>query len=101
MVAKRVLVSSGYGAGWSTWAHELTQAVAEYEPIIEFIEGGGDVFSPEMDALIEQMKEELGLEYFYDGGRDGLRVRYVDGPYIIQEYDGFETLLTADDLWRK
>lgn len=96
-----ILVSGGWGAGWSTWGDDdKAKQIAEYRPIIDFIKQGGDPLDLGDDhPLVKQMKEELGVSYFYTGGRDGLRVDTVDGPYMIDENDGFETVLTAEDFW--
>ena len=96
----KVLVSHGYGAGWSTWSNN-NKAVAEYAPIIEFLENGGDrnALSAKDHPLIKQMKIDIDDEYFHTGGAEGLVVEEVDGPYRIDEYDGMETLITAADFW--
>ena len=37
----RILVSTGYGAGWSTGYQMISgKEIAEYRPIIDFIESG-------------------------------------------------------------
>lgn len=101
----KILVSSGYGAGWSTWASDKRKEIAEYQPIIDFIEAGGDpgaLYAEQNELihpLIAQMKAELGLGYFYAGGADGLEVEEVEGPYFISEYDGWESVVTAEDFW--
>lgn len=39
----KILVSTGYGAGWSTWApDDKRKEIAEYQPVINFIEAGGN-----------------------------------------------------------
>jgi len=95
----KVLISSGFGAGWSTWSTKGRE-VAEYAPIIEYLEQGGDpTLLNDEHPLIVEMKASLGLDHFFTGGRlDGLRVVNVDGPYLIQEYDGAEDIITASDL---
>ena len=98
-MATKILVSPGCGAGWSTWNDKKKQ-VAEYLPIIEFIESGGD--PSELDAeheLIKTMKIELDLESFYCGGAKNLEIQHVDGPYLINEYDGNEYVQTSSDFW--
>lgn len=109
----KVLVSPGFGAGWSTWASKKKKEIAEYQPIIEFIENGGDVSELEntmarsfkLDEvsldhpLVTQMKEDLGLDYFYTGGAADLEIQEVDGPYRIDEYDGYESVTTTASFW--
>ncbi len=104
----KVLVCPGFGAGWSTWSQKPKE-VAEYKPIIEFIENGGNPeelntyefgkFKEDYHLLVKTMIEELGLEGFYTGGADDLKVVEVDGPYMIEEYDGSESIRTPGDFW--
>lgn len=101
----KILVSTGYGAGWSTWVpDDKRKEIAEYRPIIDFIESGGnpedlDQRSGPHHDLIIQMMVDLGLKHFHTGGADGLEVVEVDGPYLISEYDGWESVITARDFW--
>lgn len=119
---KKVLVSHGFGAGWSSWSPEYAKFLAEYRPIIEFIEGGGDPHDletpwamrraslEEKHPLIQQLHRDIAetfdvpLEevHVYDGGAGGLVVETVpegDG-YRIEEYDGSESLrLQSEEVW--
>lgn len=112
-MSKKILVSPGYGAGFATW-NSNSKAVAEYQPLVEFIENGGDpkdldrnhefdedgnVVPDRLHPLIRQMAEDLGVNYICTLGCAQLRVVEVNGPYRIDEYDGFESVTTADDLW--
>lgn len=106
---RKVLVSYGYGAGWSSWSgnNQVAQFMAEYGPIIEFLERNGgsaknldkNKFN-ELNRLVEEC-EEIIKEKFdnepYTGGLDGLCVEEVSGPYKITEYDGFEELIQQND----
>lgn len=86
----KILISPGYGAGWSTWGHP---DMATNKELISYFESG---------ATKEQMEQkciELGLvdedgEPYYMGGFDQLEV--VDIPkgtyFIITEYDGYESI---------
>lgn len=104
---KKVLVSPGYGAGWSTWADDrIAQYVAEYQPIIEFIEGGGRFEHPVKDSpLVQQLHADLRKDFPdldpqepYLGGLAACVVVEVSGPYHITEYDGYETLDEPDSI---
>ena len=88
-----VIVSGGYGAGWSTW--------------------GGDSEFLSMDKTLVEMKlreasQEEVEEYYkkvkgeppYMGGWDDAEVEWLDKGtvFIIEEYDGHESLRLASDL---
>lgn len=89
-----VLVSPGYGAGWSTW--------------------GGDaaakMYCPELVAAVEANEPHEALKAIaarlfptateYDGGLRQLRVEWVPvgTRFHIHEYDGSETLKTDSDV---
>jgi hypothetical protein len=85
-----VLVSPGFGAGWSTW------------------ENGVDVFDYEMieAVLTKQRKgesEKIARSKYpnaYLGGVADLTVKFVNSgtKFHIREYDGYETLETIDDI---
>lgn len=98
----KVLISEGFGAGWATW-NDKSKQVAEYAPIIEYLENGGDRNLLDDDhPLILQMIEELELSpnSFYTGGRDGLVVVETGDQYAINEYDGYESLITPGSFWQ-
>lgn len=85
-----VLVSSGYGAGWSTWngSEEMLfdKEVAEIllDKTISDEEQAAKIF-----ALCEVKYPDA-----YLGGVDGLHVEWVDegDRFFIKEYDGAETI---------
>jgi len=100
----RILISPGFGAGWASWADsDKAKAVAEYQPIIDYIDNGGDPSKLNLPnghhPLVTQMMEDLKLTYFYAGGASDLEVRETSEPYKIDEYDGSEYLVTVEDLW--
>lgn len=93
-----VLYSPGYGAGWSTW---------NYDNDIENVM----IFHPELVKLVEEnRKEEITEElikklantehYVCLLGVDGLTIEWLpkDTSFYIDEYDGFESIRTSDDL---
>lgn len=95
----KILVSGGFGAGWSTWSSSPKE-VAEYLPIIEFLEAGGEPSDLNDDhILVKRMIEDLDLNHFYTGGAEGLYVDEVRYAYRIEEYDGSESVTTAADFW--
>jgi hypothetical protein len=87
-----VLVSPGFGAGWSTWAHLPLSEVCLFDPIVvEWVEGGKNGEVP---------VSHYGDEYFYTGGSEGLEIEWlpVGTHFEIHEYDGSESLRVRDDM---
>ena len=57
-----VLVSPGFGAGWSTWADRELRKRLLFDPeVVAWVEGGKVGSLPDME-------EKYGDDYFYDGG---------------------------------
>ena len=100
-----VLVSPGYGAGWSTWSYDHGIALATDKRIVEkFLECQkvdgllrkiGSYGSEERTELQEWLAS-IGYPDVYVGGFADIVVKWVSpGTAIrINEYDGFETLET-------
>lgn len=87
-----VLVSYGFGAGWSTWN---TIDIALDKKVIEkFLEIKDMDNYEEAKFEMEKYMESIGYEEVYLGGLDGLTLEMVDeGSAIkINEYDGSESL---------
>jgi len=88
-----VLVSPGYGAGWSSWNPDTVELL----------------FDPAIVELVEHNKwEELDvyvkLKYpgIYDGGMRDLEIEWlpVGTEFIIKEHDGAETIeIKSDIIW--
>jgi len=88
-----VLISQGWGAGWYTWNTDYQQLL----------------FHPKFVEMVEQNKrneindqwilENLGID-MYAGGSDGLEIHWlpIGTIFCIEEYDGFETIRTIEDL---
>jgi len=93
-----VLISSGFGAGWSTWNREVEEALLFHEEL------GNYVLTHAKDGLCEaQVEAILGTilgedEYVYAGGIDGLHVQWVvqGEAFVVSEYDGSEGLSLRD-----
>lgn len=76
-----VIVSPGFGAGWSTWADDAEAAV----------------FAPDVVAWIESGKRGSTIafeRYGYTGGLDDAEIEWlpVGTRFIVDEYDGAEAL---------
>jgi len=100
---RKILVSGGFGAGWSSWCScdTVAQFMAEYEPIIKALEKNPKLKLEEHDPLVVQMCEEIENlfgEYWapYLGGLDGLYVKTVYSPYRITDYDGSESVTESE-----
>ena len=85
-----VLVSPGYGSGFSTWGYP-TEAI----------------FDPTLIELVENEKWQEAIDYCeskwedgYSGGVQDLRVAWIDEgtKFIIEEYDGAESFLFKEDI---
>ena len=92
-----VLVSSGYGAGWSTWVSDEYRETYLFHPkFVGMVEEGR-----ELEITSEWIEKELGIEttYTYTGGSDGLHIVWVPvgTQFRIEEYYGAESLRTIDD----
>ena len=86
-----VLISVGFGAGWSTWNDK---ELAYDKRIIEkWLEG---VASDEMCDYIES----LGYERPYMGGYYSLRLKFIPRGtmFCIHEYDGAESVETPETM---
>ncbi len=81
-----VLVSKGFGAGWSTWNSEIAETICMDRDIVEA------VISGDINKAIRIATEKCGD--FYTGGASGLKVEWVPkgSAFEIEEYDGSESL---------
>lgn len=88
-----ILISRGFGAGWYSWNNNLELVFSP--KIVEMVEQGR---SKEIDE--EWIEENLGFENIYCGGAANLEINWlpVGTRFIIEEYDGAESLKTIDDL---
>jgi hypothetical protein len=82
-----VLVSRGFGAGWSSWG-----AFNPFDPVIAkaLLDGAS---SSEVVALSEQLYPEE-----YHGGAADLHIEWLDQgtAFYIDEYDGSEDIVTTE-----
>lgn len=112
-MTRKILISPGYGAGWTTWTNLSREAklfMLEYKPIIDFLEAGGDAYElqvgrqydndgaptdghPLLMKFVQDFRERFPEEDVpYLGGADQLIVETVGGPVRLKEYDGFESI---------
>lgn len=96
-----VIISQGYGAGWSTWADtKENQYILTFHPkLVELIESG-KVKEMEGAEVARWVESVLGITDMYFGGWDGLCIRWIaqGTRFRIDEYDGAEYITTEADL---
>lgn len=108
-----VLVSKGFGAGWSTWNQD---ALAYDKRVVDFWiahrnnrafmenirQDGSWGGVPESDAHREAREffEGIGYKCPYFGGFSSIELHFVPRgvPWTITEHDGNEELLTSDSI---
>ncbi len=105
---RKILISSGYGAGWSTWNDESVRAfMLEYTPIIEALERGEELYEehPIVLEMVDKIKEKMGEDmHVCVLGVDSLAVVEVgcNDKVRINEYDGAESVVvkgSKEDVW--
>ena len=91
--ARKILVSPGHGAGWSTWNNH-SKFLATDPILVEMAERKADA-----TEVKEYLKTALGedSEIYMCGWRQ-IEVRDAFGQFFIEEYDGYEYIKTYDDI---
>lgn len=81
-----VLISPGFGAGWSTWNREHRDTLLFDAEIAQAVVDGDKARA----AQIAMQK----CPDFYAGGADDLQVQWLDKGTVfeVEEYDGSESL---------
>lgn len=97
----KVLISPGFGAGWTSWASgskEFKTFMLTYQPIIDALESGQRISEvhPAVLQFLDDAKSKFN-ETPYVGGADDLEVVEASGPVRINEYDGSESLEEVGD----
>lgn len=108
-----ILISPGYGAGWSTWNNNSINLAVD-KRIIDYFKKNGTGASkkrclletPEYKEFKNDLKtflESIGYKDVYCGGWKDIVVKTVkpNCKFRIYEYDGLEELITyeEDTLW--
>lgn len=88
-----VLISPGFGAGWSTWAGDNAEAMLFDREIAEALLNKRP--PKEIEALADQKFPDE-----YKGGLDQVCVEWlpVGTRFSINEYDGSESIITLKEL---
>ena len=87
-----VLVSHGFGAGWSTWNYQYPEML--FDPVIvKMLDDGKS-----QDEILAYCAVKYPEGYF--GGIDDLTVHWlpVGTHFRIHEYDGSESLEVKEDM---
>ena len=101
-----VLISGGYGAGWSTWADSKDRefflfdrglVTLALEKEAAWISQDNPVIEMNTEELEDYLKEN-GIDS-YTGGWAGVYVKWMDQgtEFIVEEYDGSESLRYRDN----
>jgi len=85
-----VLISPGFGAGWSTWCDDSQREAALFDRrFVEAAEAGIQDVEP-------IAKEVFGEDaYFYCGGWRDIKIEWlpIGASFRVNEYDGSESLI--------
>jgi len=92
----KILISPGYGAGYSTWSsgsQKFIKFLLTYKPFIDCLESGNKI-TKEMIKTLKKDVDKLFPEssHVCDLGIDHLIVKEVNGPFVVDDYDGFEAV---------
>ena len=88
-----VLVSPGFGAGWSTWCRGHNAEAILFDPeVVAWVEN-------HKRGPLPNMETKYGVEGFFDGGASDLQVQWVPvgKKFRVHEYDGNEHLVFEED----
>ena len=92
-----VLISPGFGAGWSTWADIEYRQDCLFDPwIVDVILNGG--YSQK--EKLQRIEAHCAVKYpgMYLGGLHDLTVEWVPegAAFLVDEYDGSESIELRD-----
>lgn len=90
-----VLISRGYGAGWSTWNYGYESVILFHPLLVKMVEE-----DRQTEITPKWLEDEMGLTDIFTGGVEGLSIQWLpEGThFLVDEYDGSESITTKDDL---
>ena len=92
MEQKYVLVSYGYGAGWSTWNKEHAEFLATDPTLVTMAQRNAG------EDEVSEYLETLGKDVYMGGWVDVEVIPVMEGSRIqINEYDGAESIQFLND----
>lgn len=94
-----ILISPGYGAGWSTWNNQSINLAVDKRIIDFFKKNGKDVEHEKLKNFLNS----IGYNDVYVGGWKKLVIEKIspNERFRIDEYDGSESLIPygEDEIW--
>jgi hypothetical protein len=92
-----VLISSGWGAGWSTW-HGHKELIF-HPKLVEWVESEQPIVV-DISTILKEILGEKEAEHVYLGGVEDLTIQWLPKgtKFKIEEYDGSEYIITENDL---
>lgn len=84
-----VLVSPGYGGGWSTWVDDSVAEELLFDPDIVRA-----VLDGKKDTVPDLVEAKYPGRYVFTGGTHQLEVEWVTkgSRFMVEEYDGSESI---------
>jgi len=95
-----VIISNGYGAGWSTWHWGDNREILIFHPkLVELVESGQHN-RENVAAILNELLDKEEAEHIYLGGVENLKVQWLpEGTkFRIEEYDGAEYVISEYSL---
>jgi len=91
-----VLVSPGFGAGWSTWNQEFSELFLFHKKLVELVLRG----NVSEEILCQAVSELTEGEYIYTGGAEDLEVEWIPegAKFWMHEYDGSESMRQLENF---
>jgi len=88
-----VIISSGWGAGWSTW-HGHKELIF-HPKLVELVESGQHNQETVL-AVLNELLDKEEAEHVYLGGVEDLTIQWLPKgtKFKIEEYDGSEYIIT-------
>ncbi len=89
-----VLISPGYGAGWSSWNSDHEEVMLFHERLVTMVEEG--VADP--DVFKNALTDIVGEDHVCVLGLDQLKIMWVPegARFRVDEYDGWESIVFSD-----
>lgn len=102
-----VLISYGYGAGWSSWNRDHPQLAFDptiVEMVLKHNELEGDDRIDDIDRFMQELDSYVEVNYpgTFTGGAYDLDVMWLNPgeKFKITEYDGYESItIASEEKW--